>query len=53
MTKSRKSRKSWYSMKGTEIKPSSVPGHVTVSRCGKFIALLPIESLTDEERAAL
>ena len=46
-------RNSWYSMKGVEIKPSDIEGHVVISRCGKFVALLPIEKLTDEERAAL
>lgn len=37
MTKSRKS-KSWYTEQGTTERPSSIPGHVDLYRCGKFIA---------------
>ena len=33
-----KKRSTWYSEKGTEERPSSVPGMVDLYRCGKFIA---------------
>ena len=39
MTKTKKTKKSsWYSEKSTEERPSSIPGHVDLYRCGKFIA---------------
>jgi hypothetical protein len=31
-------RTSWYSEKGTTVRPSATPGHVDLYRCGKFIA---------------
>ena len=35
---------SWYSEKGTEERPSAIPGHVDLYRCGKFIASVPKET---------
>lgn len=33
-----KQSKSWYTEKGTTERPSSIPGHVDLYRCGKYIA---------------
>lgn len=32
---------SWYTEKGTEERPSSIPGMVELVRCGKLIAIVP------------
>jgi hypothetical protein len=34
----KKKQASWYTEKGTTERPSSIPGHVDLYRCGKFIA---------------
>jgi len=31
----------WYTERGTEERPSSIPGMVELWRCGKFIAVVP------------
>lgn len=41
-----KTRRTWYSEKGTVEKPSKVPGMVELHRCGKFIALVPAKKET-------
>lgn len=39
-----KKRSTWYSEKGTETRPSSIPGMVALYRCGKFIGLVPAQT---------
>ena len=34
----------WYTEKGTEARPSNIPGMVALYRAGKFIALVPAKS---------
>ena len=36
-----KTKRSWYSEKSTEERPSKIEGMVELWRCGKFIALVP------------
>jgi hypothetical protein len=43
--KTRRPNRSWYSMKGTTVGPSVIPGYVNVYRCGKFIASVPAEKI--------
>jgi len=37
----KKATGTWYTERGTEERPSSIPGHVELWRCGQFLAIVP------------